>query len=165
MKTILMMAVSVLMFNSTSFGQAMQSHDIVAHMDTIDQAASFLPSGDHLGRSGTLSVLPNCSVTVAPTNDEGGGLLAVISSTSVFDLLGSKSKSLASIAVYYRDTFTDDTAISNDQVIIGYRVQSPNEISKTLKIKKLSNSQALVTITESKNNMKINSTSCRVKVN
>lgn len=165
MKAILMMTLSVLMFNSTSFAQAMQSQDIVAHMDTIDQAASFLPSGDHLGRSGTLSVLPNCSVTVAPTNDEGGGLLAGISSTSVFDLLGSKSKSLASMAVYYKDTLTDDTAITNDQVIIGYRVQSPNEISKTLKIKKTSNNQALVTITESVNGQQIKSTSCRIKVN
>lgn len=165
MKTILMMTLSILMFNSTSFAQAIQSHDIMAHMDTIDQAASFLPSGDHLGRRGSLSVLPNCSVTVAPTNDEGGGLLAVINSTSVFDLLGTKSKSLASMAVYYKDTFTSNTAISNDQVIIGYRVQSASEISKTLKMKKLSNSQALVTITESVNNKEIKSTSCRVKVN
>lgn len=164
MKTILMMTVSVLMFNSTSFGQAMQSVDIVAHMDVLDQAATFLPTGEHLGRSGAMALFPNCTAMVAPTNDEGGGLIASIDDTGLFDLLGSKTQNLASMSVYLKDAYTDDTKVTETEAIIGYKVFKAGEVNKTLKIKKINNSQASITIVESLNGKEIRSTSCRVKV-
>ena len=118
-----------------------------------------------MGRKSSLAPLPNCSVTVAPTHDNGGGLLAVIQSTSVLDILGSNSKTVASIEVYYSDILTSNSQVSANQVTVGYVADKINAVSKVLKIIKISANKADVTITEKANGKEIKSTSCRVKVN
>lgn len=128
MKSILLMAVSVLMFNSTSFGQAMQSVEMAAETDllaqkleTLEKVVAFLPQGQLFGRHNLVGTVCTAQIAVF---EKDQGINVTIKKSSLLDLLGTQSKTLASVTISPLNQITGEgndggPTMTEKQVTIG----------------------------------------------